>query len=108
MPPLSRKPMEIIPAVLLPHLIPIDFSRRLKLRQHLPIVPDRMRRKPSFLRQMPEKSGRLGVGLFAGKSFQAAALARALAVLALWGLRGSRGGKRAFCAYGPELSAGVV
>jgi len=50
MPPLSRKPMEIIPAVLLSHLIPIDFSRCLKLRQHLSIIPDRMRRKPSLLR----------------------------------------------------------
>jgi len=32
MPPLSCKPMEIIPAVLLSHLIPIHFSRRLELR----------------------------------------------------------------------------
>jgi len=49
--------------------------------------------KAPLLRQMPEKSGRLGIGLFAGDRFQAAALARALAVLALLGLRGSRGGK---------------
>ena len=32
MPPLSRKPMKIISTVLLSHLIPIHFSRRLELR----------------------------------------------------------------------------
>ena len=89
----AGQPVEVDPTVLLPGRNPIQLSPSLKFLQSLTIIPQGMSRKPSLLGQVPEKRGRSGIGRFAGFGFQAAALARALAVLADLGLRGSRGGK---------------
>ena len=93
MTPLSRQPVKVCTTLRLPHLLPTTLPFFLKLSQHLMIVANRVSRQTSLLRQMSQKSSQLGVGCLDRVSFQAAALARALAVLALLGLRGSRGGK---------------
>ena len=93
MPPLAGQAVQIGAAVRLPRAAPVRFSVRLKLLQCLAIVSQRMGRQSALVGQMPVKGGRPGIGRFAGFGFQAAALARALAVLADLGLRGSRGGK---------------
>jgi len=88
-----RQAMEVGPAVCLPRLGPIDFLGGLKFLQSLSIIPQGVGRQPALLGQMPKKRGCAGISRLDGFSFQAAALARALAVLADLGLRGSRGGK---------------
>ena len=93
MPTLPRQPVQISPAIRFLNTLPAPFSFGLKLGQYLPVIAHGMARKPSLLRQMPEKRGRFRIGHLDRFGFQAAALARALAVLALLGLRGSRGGK---------------
>ena len=85
--------MEVSPTVRLPRSGPVCFPVGLKFLQRLAIISQGMGRQPALLGQMPEKRGRPGIGRFARFGFQAAALARALAVLADLGLRGSRGGK---------------
>ena len=89
----SRQTMKISPTVLFPCHGPVRLAIGLKFLQNLPIIPHRMSRQPSLLGQVPKKRGRSGIGRFADFGFQAAALARALAVLADLGLRGSLGGK---------------
>ena len=90
---LSRQPVQVSPTVRLPRPGPICFSVGLKFLQRLPVISQGMGGQTPFLGQMPEKRGRQGIGRGAGSGFQAAALARALAVLADLGLRGSLGGK---------------
>ena len=90
---LSRQAVKIGPTIRLPDFFPSPIPLFLKLSQYLPVIPHGVGRETPFLRQMPEKCGRLWIGHFARFRFQAAALARAFAVLALLGLRGSRGGK---------------
>lgn len=89
----SRQPVKISSTILFSRLGPVCLSIGLKFFQRLPVISEGMGRQTTFLGQMPEKRGRPGIGRFAGFGFQAAAPARALAVFADLGLRGSRGGK---------------
>ena len=88
-----RQTMQIGAAIRLGDLRPGPRPVFLKLLQHLLVVPHRVAGQTPLLAQMAEKGDREGIRGRWRFGFQAAAAARALAVFADLGFRGSRGGK---------------
>ena len=93
MPTPSRQPVQIGAAVGLLDIRPRPGSVVLEFRQNLLVIANGVAGKSPLLAQMSEKSDRERIRGRWDRGFQAAAAARALAVFADLGFRGSRGGK---------------